>query len=55
MAPSKPPPGLGKDMYQPKNIQHNAGVVNFMCAGLIMDITLSLNHICPCACMDAMC
>ena len=26
------PESLGKDMYVPKNIQHNAGVLNFMCA-----------------------
>jgi hypothetical protein len=28
---SKAPESLGKDMYVPKNIQHNAGVLNFMC------------------------
>ena len=28
--PKKEPESIFKDMYVPKNIQHNAGVVNFM-------------------------
>ena len=38
MMAAKAPESLGKDMYVAKNIQHNAGVLNFMCAGTLPDL-----------------
>ena len=54
MAPTKSPPGLGKELFQAKNMQHNAGVVNFMCAALTGHSGAS-GQGCPFTCMTVCC